>query len=208
MIQLDGGFARGGVEVRQRLVKEQHLHVVHQDARQGDALLLSAGQIARRVGQMGLHADCPRGLFHPLVQRRIDDTVVFQRKGDIFGNRHADELPVRVLQYGAHRAGDLEEAYVLRLPPAHAHAARALAPVGVGDQAVDAVGQRGLAAAGGAADQHLFPFADRERDVVQRRLGLGVILEGEMIKLYDRIAHGAYPFVFKAGRRSFAPARR
>ena len=41
------GDAQLGVEIRQRLVEQEHLRVAHDGAAHGDALALAAGELAR-----------------------------------------------------------------------------------------------------------------------------------------------------------------
>ena len=197
--ELDGLLAGRRVEVGQRLVEEQHVHVVDEDARERHALLLPAGELARRVMEMIPHADERGGLFDPLMQLRLAHAVVLRREGDILRHREPDELAVRVLQHRADRAGDLEDPQLAALAPGDRQTAAAFPLVGKGDQAVDAVRQRGLAAAGGPADQDLFALADLEVDIVQGRLALRVVLKGKMMKLYDRIVHTKLQGL-KAGR--------
>ena len=56
------------VEVPGRLVREQHFRIVDQRARDGDALLLAAGKLARRVIAAPLQADRSQDLFRFLAQ--------------------------------------------------------------------------------------------------------------------------------------------
>ena len=108
--------------------------------------------------------------------------VVFQGKGHILRHGQADELAVGILQDGAHHFGKVKQAQLARVPAANGEPARSLARVGIGNQAVHAVGQGGLSTAGGSGNQDLLPPGDGQIDVVQRGLGLGGILKAEIFK--------------------------
>ena len=109
-------------------------------------------------------------------------TVVFQGKGHILRHGQADELAVGILQDGAHHLGKVKQAQLACVPAAYGEPARGLARVGIGNQAVHAVGQGGLSTAGGSGNQDLLPPGDGQIDVVQRGLGLGGILKAEIFK--------------------------
>ena len=100
--QLDGLLSGGRVQIGQRLVKEQHIHLSHHDAAKAHPLLLSAGDLVGRMVQNLLYANHAGGLPHLSVHFLPLHTVVFQSKGNVLGHRQADELAVGVLQDGAH----------------------------------------------------------------------------------------------------------
>ena len=102
--QLNGLLAGSGVQVGQRLVKEQHLHLIHHHARQAYALLLPAAELMRRMAQVMLHAHQRGHAVHRLAHGGLRHAVVFQRKGDILAHSQADELAVRVLKHRTHVA--------------------------------------------------------------------------------------------------------
>ena len=100
--QLDGLLSGGRVQIGQRLVKEQHIHLSHHDAAKAHPLLLSAGDLVGRMVQNLLYANHAGSLPHLSVHVLPLHTVVFQGKGNVLGHRQADELAVGVLQDGAH----------------------------------------------------------------------------------------------------------
>ena len=118
--ELHGALARRGVKVRQRLVEEHRAHVVDDDARDGHALLLPAGELGGRVAHVAGDADELRCGLYALFHLVLRDPLVLQREGDVLKHRHADELRVRVLQNGAHRVGDLKDALLAALAPVYA----------------------------------------------------------------------------------------
>ena len=79
LLQLDAHLgAQLGVEVRQRLVEEEHRGREHEGPGQGDALLLAAGQLGRAAGAEVAELDQVERLAHarrhlglgPLPHRR------------------------------------------------------------------------------------------------------------------------------------------
>ncbi|MPM74448.1 hypothetical protein SDC9_121436 [bioreactor metagenome] len=195
--QVDGGFAGRGVEVCQRLVKEQDVHVVHHHARKRNALLLPAGKFKRRSGEQVIHLHKRRGLPDDLLHLVLLHALVFERKGDILAHRKAYKLPVGVLQNGADMLAQRKDALLLRFLAGNAEAALDRARVRKRNQPVDAAPQRALSAAGRAHDEHFFPFVDRQVDLVQRRLRLRKILKRKIMKFDDRLSvtlHGRAPF--------------
>ena len=58
-----------GVEVRQRLVEQEHLRVAHDRATHRDALPLAARQLARIALEVRIEVQDPRGLRDALVDR-------------------------------------------------------------------------------------------------------------------------------------------
>ena len=73
-----------------------------------------------------------------LVHFFLRSAAVFQRKGDIFRHRQADELAVRILQHGADMIRQLKNATVGRIHAVYCQAACTLTGVGEGIQAIDA----------------------------------------------------------------------
>ena len=99
--QGDGLFPGRRVEIGERLVKEQDLHVVRQDAAHGDALLLAAGEFAGGVVEQVLQVDDACDLVNALFQLLLRDRVILECEGEVLRHGEADELAVRVLQDGA-----------------------------------------------------------------------------------------------------------
>ena len=61
--QLTNAAARDGVQVARRLIREQHRRLRNKRARKGDALLLSAGELAWIVSGSGAQPDTPKGIY-------------------------------------------------------------------------------------------------------------------------------------------------
>ena len=93
-----------------------------------------------------------------------------------------DELAVRILQHRAHMGRKLKNAAVGRIHTVYRQAAGAFAGVGKRVQPVDAGRQRAFAAAGRPGDQHTLTGVDIQVDIMQRRLFLRTILEGEVFE--------------------------
>jgi hypothetical protein len=148
------------VERRERLVEQQHRRIDNQRARQRDALLLTAGQLARRAicksrqthqSQHGFDADVPF-LFR--------DAADLQTVGDITGDVHVRKQRV-VLKH--HADFPLVGRDVVHPLAADQDLAAVRAQESRGQ-----IEQRGLAAAGGAEQGHELALPDRHRHTVKR----------------------------------------
>ena len=117
-----------------------------------------------------------------LVHFLLGNTAVFQRKGNVLAHRQANELAVRILQHRAHMGRKLKNAAVGRIHAVYRQAAGAFAGVRKRVQPVDAGRQRAFAAAGRPGDQHTLTGVDIQVDIMQRRLFLRTILEGEVFE--------------------------
>jgi len=60
-------FAQFGVEVRQRLIQQDHRRVIHQRTADGDALLLSAGKLVRMALAQMAQPQLVEYILHPLI---------------------------------------------------------------------------------------------------------------------------------------------
>ena len=62
--------AQLGVEVRQRLVEQEHLRIAHDGAAHGDALALAAGKLARKAVEQGAEPEDFGGALDPRRRSR------------------------------------------------------------------------------------------------------------------------------------------
>ena len=120
-----------------------------------------------------------------LVHFFLRGAAVFQRKGDIFRHRQADELAVRILQHGADMIRQLKNAAVGRIHAVYCQAACTLTGVGEGIQAIDAGCQCAFAAAGRPGNQDALTRVDIQVDIMQGGLLLGAVLERKIFEGYD-----------------------
>ena len=183
-----GGDAKRGVEVRQRLVEQEHLRVAHDGAADGDALALAArhrlGQAVEKFGELqdlGGLANAPVDLglaflgdLHAEGHVVVDGHMRIER----IGLEHHGDAALRRRHVVDHLAGDLEFAGGDLLEP------------GDGPQ------QRRLSAARRADEDDELARFDVEVDAVQNvqiAVGLLDLPEGE-------IGHVFLPkFLFPAG---------
>ena len=102
-----------GVEVRSRLVEEQHARPEGEDPRDGEALLLAAGERGggavlgiseANVGERAVNS-------RPYLGAR--DAVVLEAEGDVIAGARHDELRLGVLEHQARTASDVELALLL-----------------------------------------------------------------------------------------------
>ena len=146
--------AQGGVEVGQRLVEEEDLGVAHDGAADGDALALTAGQLAgfqgaacrsvagsrRRLADLGFHLGLGQFLHA-------------QREGDVFEDR---QMRVKRVGLEHHRDAAIHRGEVGHIDAVDDDLAR-----GGGFQPGDDAQKGGLAAARGADEDDEFLVADR-----------------------------------------------
>ena len=110
------------------------------------------------------------------------NAVIFQSESNILRNRQTDELTIRILQDRTHDLGKAKQAQLQSILTANGQLTGSLAGIGIGHQAVNAMGQGGFSAAGRAGDQDLFALADLQIDIIEGRLRLGSILEAKILK--------------------------
>ena len=164
-----------GVQSGGGLVKEHHLGLHSQGPDDGDALLLSAGQLVgvgvRLVEQVhpleegGGHL-VGLGLAHQLSLHR--------GQGDVFTDGHVGE-EVEVLEHHAHLLADLVN---LHFGVGDDRVFKGDGACGGGFQQVETAQEGGLARPGGADDHHFFSGADVLGDAVQHQVvpeGLGQV---------------------------------
>ena len=164
--KLQDGIGGGGIQCGGSLVTQQHLRVRGQSSGNGDALLLTAGQL-HRVG-VGLirQAHDLQQLHGPLP-------------GILLGNAHQLQGEADVIQGGAllqqvealEDHGDLPpllpQGLVLQVP--QILAVEQNFAIGGPFQQVDAAHQGALACTGQADDTENLPGLDCQRDIVQCR---------------------------------------
>ncbi len=79
------------------------------DAGNGDALLLAAGEVVGRVEGELLHAHGLQGRRHPGLDFRRGHAQVLRAKGHVLLHHVGYDLVVRVLEHHAHPAADLQK---------------------------------------------------------------------------------------------------
>ena len=83
-LQLDlEALAQLQVERAERLVEQQHRGLVDQRARQRDALLLAARELARLALRLGGEPDALELLAHPAAHLVLGDALAAQPEGDV-----------------------------------------------------------------------------------------------------------------------------
>ena len=149
-----------GIEVGERLVHQKHARLDDKGTRQRDALLLTAGEVARlALGEVGdLHQ--LKRLLHTLLYLRLGDLPRLETVGHILRDGQMGEDGV-VLEDHADVA--LMRRYVVDTPVAEVEVA-ALDGVEAGDHAE----QGRLAAAGGTEQGEEFSLMDGDGNAVKR----------------------------------------
>ena len=157
----DGGddlVAAARVEHGRGLVKDDDPGPHGDDARDRDALLLSAGEKVRGMGAVFVHADLLQSLVHALADLRARHAEVFRGEGHVVLNHVGDKLVVRVLEDHADAAADLKNLVLLAaVDPVDNDAA------GIGrEDRVHMLGKRGFTAAVMAEDGDKAALVDLE----------------------------------------------
>src|SRR5690606_24596141 len=152
-----------GVEVRQRLVHEEHLRLADDRTAHRDTLTLTAGERLRLAGQVLLEVEELGGLEDASGALLLADAGDLEGEAHVLGNRHVrvqrvvleDHRDVAVLRGDV---GDVavadEDAALVDLFEAGEHAQR-----------------RGLTAAGGTDQDEEFAVSDLEIELVDGRSG-------------------------------------
>ena len=137
--------AQLGVEVRQRLVEQEHLRVADDGSAHRDTLALAAGQLPRKPLQIRAETENFGCVLHPRIDLRLRRAAQLHREAHVGGDRH-----VRVERVVLEHHGDV--AFLRREVVDHPVADADLA---VGDvlQPRDHPQQGGFSAAR-RADQH------------------------------------------------------
>ena len=183
------GFAQLRVEVGKRLVQQHDLRIGDNGARQRDALLLSAGEVARIDLFHAVQAGVLERHFHALDHLRLRHLAHAQREGHVFKDVHVRPYRER-LEHHAQPALLRRHIQVLALdadgPAAQVDFAVAQI-LESGDHA-----QRGrLAAAAGTQEGEAFALFDGQIEIVDggyraQRFGgklLGDVIENNLIHL-------------------------
>ena len=89
LYQLFDGAGGRGIQARRRLVEEQHLRLQRPGARQGQALLLAAGEHAGRLMRERAEAGAPQDLGDPLPPLASAEPPQLEGEADISGCRAA-----------------------------------------------------------------------------------------------------------------------
>ena len=79
--------AQLGVEIRKRLVEEEHLRIAHDRPPHRDALTLAAGELARITRQVGRNVQDFRGAPHPGLDLRLGRAPQLQPEAHVLGDR-------------------------------------------------------------------------------------------------------------------------
>src|SRR4051794_24974109 len=195
-------LGRARVEVAGRLVGEKHGRIGHERARDGHALLLTAGKLRRMIVLASFEADAMQRIHRRLVAlfARPAEVSVDERELDVFDGRRAreqietlkDEPDLRVADDGALVAVERRDVDAVEFVRA----------VGGTVEAAEDVHQRRLAGAGGAHHGDELPLIDEEVDASERahfdlahRIDLGQALDFD-----DFIRHYRPPLPPPPGR--------
>ncbi len=158
-----------GVEIAGRLVGEQQARRVDQRARDGDALLLAARELARRVALAVAEAEQPQRPARPLDARlaaRRPGRRVIKGQADVLDRAGARQQIEALEDEAEALAADAGELRLLE--PGDVDAVEEVAPAGRPVEAAEDRHQRRLARSRGAHDGDELAALDRQADAPQR----------------------------------------
>ena len=110
-----------GVEIRGRLVHDEHRRLHRKDRRYRNALLLSARKPERRRPAQMQRADGIEGFRDAAAYLFGFETHVRRSEGHVFFDRGHEELVVRILKHKPHRLPHQRQRPARELDPAHDH---------------------------------------------------------------------------------------
>ena len=152
------------VEIGERLVQQQHARPLHQRARDGDALLLSAGELAGLAIHQLIDLDELRRLKRLFPHRFLGEPVlaleVFQREQDVLQNGQV-RIERIALENEAHAALFRRQRGHIVIPKEDFAAGRLL-------QAAEKIERRALAAAGRTEQTDQLSIRDFKGKVLDR----------------------------------------
>ena len=140
----------GRVEHGRRLVEHDALGLHGDDARDGDALLLPAGEQVRRVQTKIIHTDLPEGRVHARADLLRRHAEVLGCEGHIVLDDVCDDLVIGVLKDHAHRGAHGQKVIFVR----RVHAVNIHLAAGRQQDGVEVLGERALAGAVVPEDGH------------------------------------------------------
>ena len=134
-----------------------------------------------------------RHFVHDSFHLFLDNTTVFQGKGNILSHRKPDELPVRVLKHRAHSMTQFKNTAFAGLFAAHCKFSRAFPRISKRNQSVNATSNGAFTASRSACNQHFFSGINLQIDMMQGRFCLRRILKSIILKRNDGLCHDCSP---------------
>ncbi len=177
-----------GVQHRGRFVQDDAVGAGRQRARDGDPLLLTAGEHVRRVVAVRRHPDDVQRLIHPPPDLCRWDAQILRPEGHVLLHRARDQLIVGVLEDHAHSPPDrLNLAQVGGGETVHPDL-----PGGGEEERVEVAGQGGFPRPVGPDEGDELPPPDRQVNPPQGRDGPAVLSGVDVLQvegLDEREAH-------------------
>ena len=168
-------LAAPGVEHRGGLVQDEDLRVHRKGARDGDALLLSAGKRVRLMLLKPRKTDVLEALGHAFAQLGGGNAEVLGPEGNVVFHKGGDQLVIRVLKY--HAGALANRVGVLAL--GGVHAANLHPPLIGNEQRVQMLRERGFPRP--VAAEHAYELAARDAHAcVRERKRLAVVGERDV----------------------------
>ncbi|MPN17682.1 hypothetical protein SDC9_165037 [bioreactor metagenome] len=114
-----------GIQHSRGLVQNDAVRLHGDDPRDGDALLLSAGEKMRRMLGKVRHAHRAQSLVHPAADFCRGDAQIFRREGHVLLHHVGHNLIVWILEHHPNPAADVQQPILVGgVHPLHQHPAR------------------------------------------------------------------------------------
>ena len=190
--QSDQLIAGHGVELRGRLIQEDHRRAARERRTERHALLLAAGELMHRAVEQRVDPQRERDLLHPARDGALVVPATLERESQLRAHGARHELGLGVLEQGARDGAELGGPPLAGVHAGKSDRAGEASAVKVRDQTTGGAQQRRLAVAGQAREQAQLSGLDLEADVVERRRIDARVMVGDAVEGEDRI-HGSIP---------------
>ena len=168
-----------GVEVRQRLVHEEHLRAPDDRPAHRDPLTLATGEGLGLALEVGLEVEDLRGFLDPLADLVLGDAGDLEREAHVVGHRHVRVQRV-VLEHHRHVAVLGRQVGHVAVPDEDSAAVDLL-------EAGEHAQGRGLATSGRTDEDEELPVSDIDVELVDARNGVTRVLPGGLVE-----GHGSH----------------
>jgi hypothetical protein len=155
------------VQVRGRLVKDEHLGLGSHHGPDGDLLLFAARKGRQGAADKMLSTDDAQRPIQPLADLGAGQAAVFQAKGHFVAYGEGAELGFGVLLHQADHFGDIVDGAVAYSHPGDGDAARCVSVELAEKVTANGQRQRALAAARRPSDDQELPRLDLQAQVAQ-----------------------------------------
>ena len=172
-----------GVKHCGRLVHDYALRLHGDDSGNGNALLLSAGQLVRRMLAVLIHIHLLQGFVYPPAYFRLRDSHILRGERHVLLDDCRDKLVVRILEHHSDSLPDIEQPLLVGgVDTCHRHLSG-----GGGEYCIEMLCQRGFSAAVMSQYRQELSLRNGKAYVLQHRAAayfLAVLIAADIVKGY------------------------